>query len=153
MRRLAAVTVAFEGMLAKEKNREIRSAPFPWATAAHVIRGPFSVQLVFGRFDDVNVSAPTGISSVIVVMSAESLASERRMVLFEEAMSILSTKEQKMVCGYHLERKSMEELAGDVGYCSAGSAKKAKCLAMGKMRRYIATNGFRPDGHDYPMAA
>lgn len=85
--------------------------------------------------------------------NAESLASERRMVLFEEAMSILSDKEQKMVCGYHLERKSMEELAGDVGYCSAGSAKKAKCLAMGKMRTYVEGRGFSPDGYDHPLAA
>jgi len=50
-------------------------------------------------------------------------------------LQLLSEKDRQLVSLFHLKGHSMEELAPMLGYSSVNSVKKAKCLALGKLRK------------------
>ena len=59
---------------------------------------------------------------------------------------LLCAKDQQLLRLYYFKDRSMAEIASEVGIASAGAAKKAKCLALKKLRENIVQRWSEEDG-------
>ena len=71
-------------------------------------------------------------------MDSDPLAFELRfsgqLAIVHEVLAEQRDKDRQLIELYHFKRHCMEELAPMLGYSSVNSVKKAKCLALGKIR-------------------
>ena len=74
--------------------------------------------------------------SIVADDSAPDPAFEARLRAIEDAVVLLKPRQRAIFIAFHIDGRSMEEIAHLEGYANANSAKKAVCLARNQVREY-----------------